>query len=95
MIGAKYTDLKEVDVNILNRAIESAGVACVDNVNLIFEHSNAVNSSIAMWKVRISPHCTTHLKYHHCMPHGTGFSLNDALIEFSDACNMLGDRGDE
>jgi hypothetical protein len=95
MTWAKYSDLKEIDNSLLNKAIESAQVVCVQAVSLVFEYNSSTSGMYAYWKVSISPSCTIHLKYLGKMPTGCGNHVNEALNAFSKACDSLGDRGED
>lgn len=92
---AKYSDLTEIDNNILNRATEAAQIVCYHAVNLLIEYRSSELGTNSYWEVRISPHCSIHLKYQSKLPKGHGSHINLALEDFSSKCNSLGDRGED
>lgn len=90
---ASYADLKEIDHELLNRAVDAARYYCFDAVNLVFVLSTTTSGMYGTWSISVSTDCTVYLNKK--SPKGMGGHFNDALKAFIEDCEKNSNQAEK
>lgn len=83
---ASYFDMKQVEDDVMNAALEASYEFCYDAANLVFTLHSSTSGMYASWHVSISMDCTVYINRMKNAPTGIGNSMNAALADFALRC---------
>lgn len=81
---AQYSDLREIDSDLMDIAVQVASYYCADAVNLSFTLSSSTSGMYAHWVIEVNCNCTVYMGRKE--PYGSGEHINHALRHFIADC---------
>jgi len=89
---AQHSDLKDIDLELLEKAEDVSSYYCYDAVNLSFSRHSSTSGMYGKWHITIDVSCTVYMG--RTAPSGYGRDVNEALRRYIASCIENKERGE-